>query len=158
MSPLDEETIEASLARINAGLQSRGSPEVFEQYKQGVYLNQPFGRTEHAHKVAHALGEGQGHARVERDKDPDQNDQYWVRLLKPNEITDAMLSNAIGVMDQMRGLEHDMHQEPGRLNHVRRQTRPNAHRRGHQHGRVQGGRAPGQSAQLPGYGMPAASS
>ncbi len=43
MSPLDEETIEASLTRINAGLQSAGSPEVFEQYAQSVYLNKPFG-------------------------------------------------------------------------------------------------------------------
>ena len=31
MSPLNEETIEASLTRINTGLQSRGSQEVFEQ-------------------------------------------------------------------------------------------------------------------------------
>ena len=44
MSPLNEETIEASLTRINAGLQSAGSPEVFEQFAQGVYLNKPFGR------------------------------------------------------------------------------------------------------------------
>jgi hypothetical protein len=66
MSPLGEETVEASLARINAGLQSKGSSEVFEQYKQGVYLNKPFGRPEHAHEVARALGEGQGYARVER--------------------------------------------------------------------------------------------
>jgi hypothetical protein len=119
MSPLDEETIEASLARINAGLQSinaalqsTGSPEVFEQYKQGVYLNKPFGRSEHAHEVARALGEGQGYARVERDKDPNQNDQYWVRLLKPNEITNDMLPNATGVMDEMRRLEHDVPQKP----------------------------------------------
>jgi hypothetical protein len=112
MSPRDEETIEASLARINAGLQSTGSPEFFKQYKQGLYLNKPFGRPEHAHEVARTLGEGQGHARVERDKDPNQNDQYWVRLLKPNEITNDMLPNATGVMDQMRRLEHDLHQEP----------------------------------------------
>src|SRR5512135_3353095 len=112
MSPLDEETIEASLARINAGLKSKGSPEVFKQYQQGVYLNQPFGRTEHAHQVAHALGEGQGYARVERDKGPDQQDQFWVRLLKPNEITDDMLPNATGVMEQMRRLEHDVREEP----------------------------------------------
>jgi hypothetical protein len=111
MSPLDEETIEASLARINAGLKSKGSPEVFEQYKHGVYLNQPFGHSEHAHQVTHALGEGQGYARVERDKGPDQQDQFWVRLLKPNVITDDMLPNATGVMYQMRRLEHDMHQE-----------------------------------------------
>ena len=44
MGSVDEETIKASLARINAGLQSVGSPEVFEQYQHGVYLNQPFGR------------------------------------------------------------------------------------------------------------------
>ena len=112
MSPLSEETFEASLARLNAGLQSKGSSEVFEQYQQGVYLNKPFGRSEHAHEVARALGEGQGHARVERDKDPDQNDQFWVRLLTPHEITDAMVSDATGVMDQVRRLEHDMHQEP----------------------------------------------
>jgi hypothetical protein len=112
MSPLDEETIKASLARINAELQSVGSPEVFEQYQHGVYLNQPFGRSEHAHQVAYALGEGQEYARVERDKGPDQNDQFWVRLLKPNEITDDMLSIATGVMDQMRRLEHDVHQKP----------------------------------------------
>lgn len=119
MSPQDEETIEVSLARINAGLQSinaalqsTGSPEVFEQYKQGVYLNKPFGRSEHAHEVARALGEGQGYASVERDKDPNQNDQYWVRLLKPNEITNDMLPNATGVMDEMRRLEHDVPQKP----------------------------------------------
>jgi hypothetical protein len=112
MSPLDEETIKASLARINAGLQSEGSPKVFEQYQHGVFLNQPFGRSEHAHQVAYALGEGQGYARVERDKGPDQNDQFWVRLLKPNEITDDMLPIATGVMDQMRRLEHDVHQKP----------------------------------------------
>jgi hypothetical protein len=111
MSPLDEETIEASLARINAGLKSKGSPEVFEQYKHGVYLNQPFGHSEHAHQVTDALGEGQGYARVELDKGPDQQDQFWVRLLKPNVITDDMLPNATGVMYQMRRLEHDMHQE-----------------------------------------------
>ena len=119
MSPLDEETIEASLARINAALQSinaalqsTGSPEVFEQYKQGVYLNKPFGRSEHAYEVARALGEEQGYARVERDKDPHQNDQFWVRLLKPNEITNDMLPNATGVMDEMRRLEHDVPQKP----------------------------------------------
>ncbi len=119
MSPLNEETIEASLVRINAGLQSinaalqsTGSPEVFEQYKQGVYLNKPFGHSEHAHEVARALGEGQGYARVERDKDPKQNDQYWVRLLKPNEITNDMLPNVTGVMDEMRRLEHDVPQKP----------------------------------------------
>lgn len=119
MSPQDEETIEVSLARINAGLQSinaalqsTGSPEVFEHYKQGVYLNKPFGRSEHAHEVARALGEGQGYASVERDKDPNQNDQYWVRLLKPNEITNDMLPNATGVMDEMRRLEHDVSQKP----------------------------------------------
>ena len=54
MGSVDEETIKASLARINAGLQSGGSPKVFEQYQHGVYLNQPFGRTEHAHQVAYA--------------------------------------------------------------------------------------------------------
>ena len=43
MGSVDEETIKASLARINAGLQSAGSPKVFEQYQHGVYLNQPFG-------------------------------------------------------------------------------------------------------------------
>ena len=43
MGSVDEEMIKASLARINAGLQSVGSPEVFEQYQHGVYLNQPFG-------------------------------------------------------------------------------------------------------------------
>src|SRR5512143_1578992 len=112
MSPPDEDTIEASLARINAGLKSRGSPEVFAQYKQGVYLNQPFRRTEHAHQITHALGEGQGYTRVERDQGPDQQDRFWVRLLKPNVITDDMLPNATGVMEQMRRLEHDMHQEP----------------------------------------------
>jgi len=119
MSPQGEETIEVSLARINAGLQSinaalqsTGSPEVFEHYKQGVYLNKPFGRSEHAHEVARALGEGQGYASVERDKDPNQNDQYWVRLLKPNEITNDMLPNATGVMDEMRRLEHDVSQKP----------------------------------------------
>lgn len=111
MSPPGEEAVEASLARINAGLQSKGSPEVFEQYQQGVYLNQPFGRPEHAHEVAQALGEGPGYARVERDKDPDQNDQFWVRLLAPREITDDMVSDAAGVMDRVRRLEHDMHQE-----------------------------------------------
>ena len=42
MGSVDEETIKASLARINAGLQSAGSPEIFEQYQHGVYLNQPF--------------------------------------------------------------------------------------------------------------------
>ena len=112
MSPLDEETIEASLARINAGLKSRGSPEVFEQYKQGVYLNQPFRRTEHAHQVTQALGEGQGSTRVERDQGPDQQERFWVRLLKPSAITDDMLSNATGVMAQMRRLEHDVREEP----------------------------------------------
>ena len=59
MSPLDKETIEASLARINAGLKNIGSPEFFKQYQHGVYLNQPFGRTEHAHKAALA-GRGTG--------------------------------------------------------------------------------------------------
>src|SRR5271165_3354555 len=112
MGSVDEEMIKASLARINAGLQSVGSPKVFEQYQHGVYLNQPFGRSEHAHQVAYALGEGQGYARVEQDKGPDQNDQFWVRLLKPNEITDDMLPIATGVMDQMRRLEHDVHQKP----------------------------------------------
>ena len=75
MSPQGEETIEVSLARINAGLQSinaalqsTGSPEVFEQYKQGVYLNKPFGRCQASHQVARSLGEGQGYASVERDK------------------------------------------------------------------------------------------
>ncbi len=111
MSPLDKETIEASLARINAGLKNIGSPEFFKQYQHGVYLNQPFGRTEHAHKAAHALGEEQGYARVEMDKGPDQNDQFWVRLLKPNEITDDMLPNATGVMGQIRRLEHDVREE-----------------------------------------------
>ena len=43
MGSVDEETIKASLARINAGLQSVGSPKVFEQYQHGVYLNRPFG-------------------------------------------------------------------------------------------------------------------
>ena len=112
MSPLDEGTIEASLARINAGLKSRGSPETFAQYKQGVYLNQPFRRTEHAHQVTHALGEGQGYARVERDKGPDQQDRFWVGLLKPSAITDDMLPNATGVMEQMRRLEHDVREGP----------------------------------------------
>src|SRR5512135_3473009 len=112
MSPLDEETIEASLARINAGLKSNGSPEVVAQYKQGVYLNQPFRRTEHAHQVTHALGEGQGYTRVERDQGPDQQERFWVRLLKPNGITDDMLPNATGVMEQMRRLEHDVREEP----------------------------------------------
>jgi hypothetical protein len=111
MNPLDEETIEASLARLNAGLKSKGSPEVFEQYKQGVYLDQPFRRSEHAHQVTQALGEDQGYVRVERDQGPDQQDRFWVRLLKPNVITDDMLPNATGVMEQMRRLEHDMHQE-----------------------------------------------
>jgi len=59
MSPLDEETIEASLTRINAGFQSAGSPEVFEQYAQGVYLNKPFRRSEQALEVARA-GRGTG--------------------------------------------------------------------------------------------------
>lgn len=112
MSPIDEQTIEASLARINAGLKSKGSPEVFEQYKQGVYLNQPFRLSEHAHQVTHALGEGQGYARVERDKGPDQQDRFWVRLLKLNVITDDMLPNAAGVMEQMRRLERDVREEP----------------------------------------------
>ncbi len=112
MSPLDEETIEASLARINAGLQSAGSQEVFEQYEQGVYLNKPFRLYDHAYEVAHALGGKEGHARVERDQDPNQNAQYRVRLLKPNEITNDMVSNATGVMDQMRKLEHETQQEP----------------------------------------------
>ena len=112
MSPLDEETIEASLTRINAGLQSAGSPEVCEQYAQGVYLNKPFGRSEQALEVVRALGAEQGHARVEQDKGPDQNDQYWVRLLKPNEITNDMIPNAAGVMDQMRRLEYETQQEP----------------------------------------------
>ena len=112
MSPLDEETIEASLTRINAGLQSAGSPEVFEQYAQGVYLSKPFGRSEQAQEVTRALGGEQGYARVEQDKGPNQNDQYWVRLLKPNEITNDMIPNATGVMDQMRRLEHDVHQKP----------------------------------------------
>jgi len=112
MSPLNEETIEASLTRINAGLQSTGSQEAFEQYEQGVYLNKPFRRDEHAYEVARALGSEQGHARVERDQDPNQNDQYWVRLLKPNEITNDVVSNATGVMDQMRKLEYETQQEP----------------------------------------------
>ena len=112
MSPLNEETIEASLTRINAGLQSTGSQEAFEQYEQGVYLNKPFRRNEHAYEVARALGSEQGHARVERDQDPNQNDQYWVRLLKPNEITNDMVSNATGVMDQMRKLEYETQQGP----------------------------------------------
>ena len=56
-------------------------------------------------------GRGTGALRVERDKDPDQNDQFWVRVLTPHEITDAMVSDATGVMDQVRRLEHDMHQE-----------------------------------------------
>ena len=169
MSPQGEETIEVSLARINAGLQSinaalqsTGSPEVFEQYKQGVYLNKPFGRTEHAHEVARALGEGQGYASVERDKDPNQNDQYWVRLLKPNEITNDMLPNATGVMDEMRRLEHAVSQksEPAEPQSEvefpdfeadrRRHTRPNAHRRGRQHGLIQGGRAPGEERPIAG--------
>src|SRR5512135_3320667 len=113
MGSVDEEMIKASLTRINAGLQSAGSPKVFEQYQHGVYLNQPFGRSEHAHQVAYALGEAQGYARVEQDKGPDQNDQFWVRLLKPNEIPDDMLPIATGVIDQMRRLEHDVHQKPG---------------------------------------------
>ncbi len=112
MNPLDEETIEASLARLNAGLKRKGSPEVFEQYKQGVYLNQPFRRSEHAYQVTQALGEGQGYVRVERDQGPDQQDQFWVRLLKPDVITDDMLPNAAGVMEQMRRLEHDVREEP----------------------------------------------
>ena len=70
MSPLDEETIEASLTRINAGFQSAGSPKVFEQYAQGVYLNKPFRRSEQALEVARALGGEQGYARVEQDKGP----------------------------------------------------------------------------------------
>ena len=133
MSPLDENTIEASLARINAGLKSNGSPEVVAQYKQGVYLNQPFGRAEHAHQVAHALGEEQGYTRVERDKGPDQQDQFWVRLLMPNGITDDMLPNATGVMEQMRRLGA-RYARGGRADctSVRRRSRPNAHRRGHQ--------------------------
>ncbi len=112
MSSLDEETTEASLTRINAGLQSAGSPEVFEQFAQGVYLNKPFGRSEQALEVARALGGEHGYARVEQDKGPDQNDQYWVRLLKPNEITNDMIPNAAGVMDQMRRLEYETQQEP----------------------------------------------
>jgi len=112
MSPLDEETIEASLTRINAGLQSAGSPEVFEQYAQGVYLSKPFGRSEQALEVTRALGGEQGYARVEQDKGPNQNDQYWVRLLKPNEITNDMIPNATGVMDQMRRLDYETQQEP----------------------------------------------
>ncbi|MBV8317507.1 MAG: hypothetical protein JOZ53_21415 [Planctomycetaceae bacterium] len=112
MSPQAEESNEAFLTRINAGLQSKGSPEVVQQYEKGVYLNKPFGRVEHAHEVAHVLGEGQGSARVERDKDRKQNDQFWVRLLKFNEITDDMIHNATSVMLQMRQLERDQHQEP----------------------------------------------
>ena len=112
MSPLDEETIEASLTRINAGLQSAGSPEVFEQFAQGVYLNKPFGRSEQALEVTRALGVEQGYTRVEQDEGPDQNDQYWVRLLKPNEITNDMIPNAAGVMDQMRRLDYETQQEP----------------------------------------------
>jgi len=112
MSPQAEESNEAFLTRINAGLQSKGSPEVVQQYEKGVYLNKPFGRVEHAHEVAHVLGEGQGSARVERDKDRNQNDQFWVRLLKFNEITDDMIHNATSVMLQMRQLERDQHQEP----------------------------------------------
>jgi hypothetical protein len=112
MSPQAEETNEAFLTRINAGLQSQGSPEVVQQYEKGVYLNKPFGRVEHANEVARALGEGQGYARVERDKDRNQNDQFWVRLLKFNEITNDMIHNATSVMLQMRQLERDLHQEP----------------------------------------------
>ncbi len=94
MSPLDEETIEASLARINAGLKSNGSPEVVAQYKQGVYLNQPFRRSEHAHQVTQALGEGQGYTRVERDQGPDQQERFWVRLLKPGAITEFLFRSS----------------------------------------------------------------
>src|SRR5271166_657985 len=115
MSSPDEETIEASLPRINDGLQSRGSQEVFAQYEaqneQGVYLKKPFRRSEHASEVAGALGGEQGYARVKHDQGPNQQDQYWVRLLKPDEITDGMIRNATSVMSRMRSLEYETQQE-----------------------------------------------
>src|SRR5271157_2050395 len=115
MSSPDEETIEASLPRINDGLQSRGSQEVFAQYEaqdeQGVYLKKPFRRSEHASEVAGALGGEQGYARVEHDQGPNQQDQYWVRLLKPDEITEDMIRNATSVMSRMRSLEYETQQE-----------------------------------------------
>src|SRR5271157_5956278 len=116
MSSPDEETIEASLPRINDGLQSRGSQEVFAQYEaqdeQGVYLKKPFRRSEHASEVAGALGGEQGYARVEHDQGPNQQDQYWVRLLKPDEITEDMIRNATSVLSRMRSLEYETQQEP----------------------------------------------
>src|SRR5271157_3885850 len=116
MSSPDEETIEASLPRINDGLQSRGSQEVFAQYEaqdeQGVYLKKPFRRSEHASEVAGALGGEQGYARVEHDQGPNQQDQYWVRLLKPDEVTEDMIRNATSVMSRMRSLEYETQQEP----------------------------------------------
>ena len=112
MSPQAEETIEASLTRINAGLQGAGLQEVFQQYDQGVYLHKPFRLSEHAYEVARALGGEQEYATVEQDQDPNQNDQYWVRLLKPSEITNLMVSNATGVIDEMRKLEPETQQEP----------------------------------------------
>jgi hypothetical protein len=112
MSPQAEETVKASLTRINAGLQGAGLQEVFEQYEKGVYLKKPFRLSEHAYEVARALGGEQEYATVERDQDPNQNDQFWVRLLKPNEITNLMVSDATGVTDQMRKLEPETQQEP----------------------------------------------
>jgi hypothetical protein len=67
MSPLDEETIEASLARINAGLKSKGSSEVFEQYKR-VKLSapsvQPMPKSVDCERVIDLVGVGQGFKRA----------------------------------------------------------------------------------------------
>ena len=46
MGSVDEETIKASLARINAALQSVGSPKVFEQYQHGYWWRIRLGRRE----------------------------------------------------------------------------------------------------------------
>ena len=116
MSSPDKETIEASLTRINDGLQSRGSQEVFAQYEsqseQAVYLKKPFRGSEHAHEVAGALGGEQGYSKVEHDQGPNQQDQYWVRLLKPDEVTEDMIRNATSVLSRMRSLEYETQQEP----------------------------------------------
>ena len=70
MSPLDEETIEASLTRINAGLQSAGSPEVFEQYAQGVYLSKPFGALSRPSRSRVRWAGNRGMLGLSRTRDP----------------------------------------------------------------------------------------
>ena len=101
------------MTRINAGFQSAGGPEIFEQFAQGVYLNKPFGRSEHALEVCACAGRRTGVCSgSSRTRGPTKTINIGSGSSKPNEITNDMIPNAAGVMDQMRRLEYETQQQP----------------------------------------------